>query len=253
MNRDFVDWFPRAENGVRLFEGEWSSALPGMTTGGGVPLFEDGRIVWFEEQLGSFSNQRVLELGPLEGGHSFMMAQRGADVLAIEANVRAYLRCLVTKELMGIARVRFLLGDFGRYLAASPPRFDFVLASGVLYHMTDPVELLRLIAKTSGSIGLWTHYYDRDVIQARDELRQKFDPEPRLATSGSRRVRLYGQRYLQALEWKGFCGGLLPSSVWLPREDILGLLDDFGFDCHVGADEPGHQNGPAFCVFARRR
>ena len=43
----------------------------------------------------------------------------------------------------------FLLGDFVKHLETHPDeRYDMVLASGVLYHSTDPVHLLELIART---------------------------------------------------------------------------------------------------------
>jgi SAM-dependent methyltransferase len=87
----------------------------------------------------------VLELGPLEGGHSFMFERLGArEVIAIEANPRAYLKCLIIKELLDLRRVRFLCGDFLEYLRADGTDFDLVFASGVLYHM-------RNLARTSAT------------------------------------------------------------------------------------------------------
>ena len=49
-------------------------------------------------------------------------AARRASITAIEANRRAYLKCLVMKETLGLTRTRFLLGDFVEYLRASPGR-----------------------------------------------------------------------------------------------------------------------------------
>lgn len=252
LNENFVDWVPRAENALRVFEGEWSSILPGWKTGGFAQLFDDARIHWFEECVGSFAGKRVLELGPLEGGHTLMLTQRGAEVLAIEANVRAYLRCLVVQQLMGMTRAKFMVGDFRKYLELTPQTFDFILASGVLYHMIDPVALLQSLTTAGNSIGLWTHYFDQDVISARDDLRQKFDFEPRTTRAGKRHIQLFEQNYKNALDWKGFCGGTAQQSVWMRREDIINVIEDAGFTCSVNFDEPHHPNGPSFCVFARR-
>ena len=59
-----------------------------------------------------------LELGPLEAGHSYILDRAGAlEVLAIEANRRAFLKCLVVKEMIGLPSVRFVLGDFNEFLA----------------------------------------------------------------------------------------------------------------------------------------
>ena len=249
----FVDWFPTPDNAARAFDTEWSSAVPGLAGTGQANLFEDGRVVWFEKQLGGFAEKRVLELGPLEGGHTYMMTQRGATVTAIESNMRSWMRCLIVKDTLRMTGATFLLGDFLPYLAAAPPPVDFVLASGVLYHMTEPVEFLRALCAASEAIGLWTHYYDAAVVLDRHGP-GKFDATPRkLTTSHGRTVELYEQRYLQALDWAGFCGGSAPTSSWLRREDILGIIEDEGFIYETFMDQLDHQNGPSFCVFARRR
>lgn len=252
INSYFVDWFPRADNAFRIFDGEWSSKLPGFDLGGQATLFEDGRIIWFEEKLGSFAGKRVLELGPLEGAHTMMLTTRGADVLAIEANQRAFLRCLTVKEVFGLSRARFLLGDFLKYLSSNPPRFDFVLASGVLYHMLDPVGFLQSLAAAADTIGLWTHYFDPAAFTQRGQVPANFVLEPRRINTGTREIELYDQKYLDALKWSGFCGGIRSGSVWMTREGILGILEDAGFIVETGVEHRDHPNGPAFCVFARR-
>jgi hypothetical protein len=60
-------------------KGAWSSAVPGLPTTGNIPLFEDGRITLFEERLGGFARKQVLELGPLEGGHTYSVS--GATII----------------------------------------------------------------------------------------------------------------------------------------------------------------------------
>ena len=137
--------YPTSQEALNIFQGEWSSLFPAEMNlqAGTVPLFEDDRIQMGLRELGGVAGQTVLELGPLEGGHSYQLEKAGAkSVLAIEANTRAYLKCLIAKELLGMQRVRFLCGDFMEYLRQSPPRFDFVLCSGVLYHTPDPFRLL---------------------------------------------------------------------------------------------------------------
>ena len=182
-----------------------------------------------------------------------MMTQRGAEVIAIEGNLRAWLRCLVVKQAVPISGATFLLGDFTKYLETNRTRFDFILASGVLYHMVDPIGLLERLAAASDALGLWTHYFDPNILELREDLRSKFDFKPRIAeTSHGRTVHFYDYSYLKAQESKGFCGGSGAGSIWMLREDILGVLEDEGFTCETGPEYLDHPNGPSFCVFARR-
>ena len=145
--------FPSRQTAVDVFRGEWVSQLPGLE-GGEIPLFADDRIAWLTDRV-AVTGKTVLELGPLEGGHSYMLHQGGAGrVLAVEANRRAFLKCLIVKETFGLDRVEFLCGDLLEYLRQSTERFDLCLASGVLYHMRDPIEMLRLAARACDQLFL---------------------------------------------------------------------------------------------------
>jgi SAM-dependent methyltransferase len=247
----YVSSPPSHEAAFRIYDGTWASYVPGYGLGG-TPLFDDGRIRWFEQQCGGFKGKRVLELGPLEGGHTYMLSQAGAaSITAIESNTIAFLKCLLVKNALKFD-ADFLLGDFRQYLDTCTVTYDLLLASGVLYHMTEPVKLLQDMAKVSRAIGIWTHYYDADVILKRDDLRRKFDSEPLVQHVGAREILAYKQRYLDALNSQGFCGGSAPISYWLSKDSILGVLSDLGFQVVVGQDAKDHQNGPAMTLFASR-
>jgi len=254
---EYVTSRPSGQNVVDLFQGEWSSRLPGQLNVTASPssaaLFEDARIHWAEAELGPFANLRVLELGPLEGGHSFMLQEKSASrIVAIEANKRAFMKCLCVKELLGLDRVKFLLGDFVPYLENNTEPFDLVIASGVLYHMSDPVKLLQLIANTADRVFLWSHYYDPDILQGHAELAHKFAPGTTLDHEGFR-YEAAVQSYKSALKWAGFCGGRESTSRWLTRDSILRALRHFGYQkISIGFDQPDHVNGPAFAVCARK-
>lgn len=252
----YITSAPSPENLVNLFKGEWSSRLPepyASLQAGAIGLFDDGRISWAAEQLGGFNGKTVLELGPLEAGHTYMLERLGAaEIVAIEANTRAYLKCLIVKELLALKRARFLCGDFVEYLRGEDRCFEAAIASGVLYHMRNPVELLALLAAKCDRLFLWTHYYDAQVIHRQPHLAVKFPGETAAEQHGFRHT-LYRYEYQASLEWKGFCGGSAEFSNWLSREDILSCLRHFGFtDLRIGFDDPNHPNGPAFAVAAIR-
>lgn len=246
---------PGPQNALDILEGEWVSKMPeewADLQAGSMPLFADERISWFIEELGGVEDLSVLELGPLEAGHTYMLAQAGvASVLGIEANPRAYLKCLIIKEIMQLKQARFLCGDFVKYLQTAEDAFDFCLACGVLYHMVNPVELIALLARVTKRICLWTHYYDEDVISQKRYLSRQF-PRTDDFTAGGFRHRRYHRVYQKGyFSWASFHGGGTPYSCWLSREDLLNCLKYFGFtNIVIGSDDRDHQNGPNIALIA---
>jgi 2-polyprenyl-3-methyl-5-hydroxy-6-metoxy-1,4-benzoquinol methylase len=248
----YVNEAPSHQAAFRVFEGEWSSNVPGYGCGTAA-VFDDNRIKFFAEQCGGFQGKRVLELGPLEGGHTSMIANAGAaNITAIESNTRAFLKCLIVQNALKF-KANFMLGDFGRYLQQCDEKFDVLIASGVLYHMSEPVRLLENAAKVTNRIGLWTHYYDPEIINDREDLRRRFESSPRIENVGQHQIELYQQSYLDALQLKGFCGGSAPTSYWLTRDSLLAVLEELGFNCVIHEDSKTHPNGPSMTLFAARR
>ena len=253
------DWYardaPSPQQTVDIFKGEWASLFPppfDEVRAGGIPLWEDTRVSWCEPLVGGFAGKRVLELGPLEGSHTYMLESGGAVVTAVEANTRAYLKCLIFKEIVGLKRARFLCGDFVEYLRGTPEQFDVCFASGVLYHMREPAELIALVAKVADKAFFWTHYYDDRLLAEMPQLRFR-RTSPTDANYGGFRHRLYRQDYPTAAADSGFCGGPEAYSQWMTRADILACCEHFGFSQVVtGVEQPDHQNGPAFAFVASR-
>jgi hypothetical protein len=251
----YASWAPSAQATVDIFKDQWSSALPhelGVETGT-AGLFEDPRIRWVLEQLGSVEGASALELGPLEGGHTFMLCRAGAHVDAVEANSRAFLKCLIAKELLSITGARFLYGDFVEFLKAhTTTRWDFVLASGVLYHTLDPFELLTLVAGVTDRVAIWTHYFDEAILMNSAMARQFAAPAAPIRVEDNEYI-LHKREYAEALEWSGFCGGPAMSANWIERAHLMHCLEQLGFSrIDVAFDEPHHQNGPSLLLFAQR-
>ncbi len=252
----YVSTGPGVQNAIDLFKGEWPSKLPGklgIVGDGPATLFEDDRVKWVVDTLGGIKGQKVLELGPLEGGHTYMLEQAGASsIVAVEANTRAYLKCLIVKELLEMKRASFLCGDFMEYLRHSRTKYDLCFASGVLYHMQNPVELLALAAKSSDRLFLWTHYYDAGVLD-NPVIAHKFPSSQPGEYEGFKHT-LYRYEYEAALNWTGFCGGSAPFSHWLSKDDILNCLRNFGLtEITIGQDSlTAHPHGPQFTLVATR-
>ncbi|HEX5501638.1 MAG TPA: class I SAM-dependent methyltransferase [Thermomicrobiales bacterium] len=252
----YVRAAPSPQHVLDIFAGEWASRLPApldTLRAGTVPLFEDARITWGAEQFGGFAGKTVLELGPLEGAHTAMLARLGAaSITAIEANTRAYLKCLIVKELLDLQGAHFLCGDFVEYLRTNRQRFDVAVANGVLYHMPNPVEVLALLARATDRLLLWTVYYDEEILARSPHIARRFAGSAPAEHDGFRYTR-HRYEYREALIVEGFCGGAHPFSHWLSRDDILGALRHFGLsDIAINFDHPDHPSGPAFALVAQR-
>src|SRR5262249_34849507 len=118
---------PSKQNAVDIFEGKWATdlAMLGVESGGPADhLNTDRRPLVAAQLLGKhnrFDEFRILELGPLEGAHTYQLEQLGAaEIVAIEANKEAFLKCLIVKDLAQLQRANFLLGDFVSYLESGP-------------------------------------------------------------------------------------------------------------------------------------
>jgi 2-polyprenyl-3-methyl-5-hydroxy-6-metoxy-1,4-benzoquinol methylase len=247
---------PTDQSAVDIFKGEWASHLPpplDHLVSGEALLFQDHRVAWAVERMGGVTGKRVLELGPLEGGHSYMLDRAGArEVMAIEGNSRAFLKCLIAKELLGMPSVRFRHGDFTAYLKDAHDRFDLVFASGVLYHVINPVEVIAGIAALADTAFIWTHYYDEAVLGSRAKTAHRVVAGTPAEYLGYRHM-LHRHEYLTVLSQKSFCGGSRSYSNWMTRDGLFGALRRFGLNTlEVYGEDLEHPNGPALSVLARR-
>jgi hypothetical protein len=256
----YIGTKPSAQNALDIFANEWSSKFPdfpedaafgkAIAAPGIADLFEDARMNWVLSQIGGCHDFSILELGPLEGGHTYMLDRAGAkSILAIESNTRAFLKCLIAKEVLNIKAASFVLGDFCEYLKdCDGAKYDLVIASGVLYHMKNPVRLIADISKLTDKAFFWTHYYDSAVLSEKEDFRTRFGRSERLSEEGFN-CKAYKQKYQTALGWKGFCGGGNEYSRWLKREDIINCCKHFGFNSiAIEFDHPHHPHGPAFAL-----
>lgn len=253
----YMDSAPSAQNAVDIFKGEWSSLLPQLNEpikSGQAQLFNDPRLAWAVQKIDGLELKTVLELGPLEGGHTFMLEKAGAaKIVSVEANVRAFLKCLISKEIYGLQKAKIECGDFVEYLKSTDQHFDVGIACGVLYHMLNPIELIGLLADRVQKMFVWTHYYDEVIMQDKPLLKRRFTKSA-LCKFRNVEYRGYRQDYNEALKWLGFCGGPASTSVWLTRNDILDCVEKFGFLIDgISFEEPNHVNGPCFAFVAQRR
>jgi len=128
----------------------------------GVDPFDDVRTDLVVDACGgSLDGRTVVDLGCLEGGFTLALAERGAEhVLGIEARSLSVERCELARTLRGTERVEFVVADIKDELQRRDP-FDVVFAAGILYHVGDPAEMLRIIRASCGEVVLIdTHVAD---------------------------------------------------------------------------------------------
>jgi len=232
----------------------WKTSFPpnyGLKAGS-LATYNDPRIFWAIERFGSLEGRHVLELGPLDGGHTSMLEAAGARVDAIEANRLAFMRCLITKEILGLTRSKFWLGDFVKALENWQQRYDLIVASGVLYHLDDPLRFLELAAKRTDALYLWTHVLTTEPMPLWD-LRRMFQRKVENYRFHGIDVRAYRRTYGHAADDVTFCGGINDAHCWLHRDDLLKALEVLGFqDIRIAHEQPDHAHGPALSIFARK-
>lgn len=246
----FHDLIPSPQAAIDIFKGRWASSFPELdppVVAGGSPLFTiDHRPrqagAAFGGETARLDGFKVVELGPLEGGHTYQLEGLGADVIAIEGNAEAYLKCLIVKEILGM-NSKFLLGDFIKYLEAVEQPFDLVFASGVLYHMVQPLRLIELICKASDRAFLWTHYYDPERCS---------DFQGAVIEHGGLSIEHFRKGYGDQTHGQ-FWGGLADAACWLPRDEILRAFQAFGHSqVEVLETNLDHPAGPCFTIVTSR-
>ncbi|OCP35056.1 class I SAM-dependent methyltransferase [Ensifer sp. LC163] len=246
---------PAAQNAIDALPG-WNSAFPeefGLHAGRHY-LYADDRIAWAIEQYGAIENCRILEVGPLEGMHTYMLnGHRPARIDAIEANRLCFLRCLVAGHILNIDRANFMLGDIQEWLRDTDISYDLAIASGVLYHMSDPGEFLQLLSKCSNTLFLWTHFFHDEAMPPTDVRRRPFSGRVEIRNVGGKEVRYHERSYQDANSNASFCGGMKDRHFWMQRDDILELLGSLGYSSiEIHREELDHAGGPCFSLFARK-
>ncbi len=236
MKSPYARKAPSPQQTVDLFAGKWASKLPepfaGVESGANL-LFQDPKVAWAKAKLAelgvTLKGSSIVELGPLEGAHTYLLAKEGAaSVTAVEAHGEAYLKCLVVKELLGIERVNFLFGDAVEFLKGIHHTYDIGFAAGFLYHMENPVELIELLCRRCRAVYLWTVFRDEDFSARNPGVLAGSGPVTTREYMGFPHT-LYRHTYGEGLDYGKFWGGPADHSNWMGRDDILGAFRHFGF------------------------
>src|SRR5262249_26794973 len=130
----------------------------GETYGGSFDYSVDPRLAQFAQHV--HPRARVLELGALEGGHTFMLATTPGvrEIIAIEGRAENIEKAEFIRRVKGIENVRFIQADIRTLDLSRFANIDAIFCSGVLYHLPEPWRLISQCPKIAPEIFIWTHY-----------------------------------------------------------------------------------------------
>ena len=210
--------------------GPWQTRfwVDGVAYGGQYDPSDDPRIRWFDEIAGPLAGKRVLEFGPLEGGHSLQLAKRGASVTSIEGREANYRRCLFIRDLFQLRNVEFIRGDLRTVDFKALGPFDFIFNVGVLYHLDEPWKVLTALRGVAPRMFISTHCAPRKLNTVVD--------------AGG--CRLEGSWHVEG-PLEEALSGLQPRSFWPTRRHLEKMLTHTGWPSIRWMDyNPTHVNGP---------
>ena len=244
---------PSHQNAVDIFAGSWSSRFPPSSglVGGLASHFDDVRVTWAASILEGIGGLSILELGPFEAYNTYQFQAFGAaTVVSVESSRVNFLKCLIVKNTFGL-NATFLHGNFQDYLASTRNRFDVCWASGVLYHMVDPIALMQGLRRVADTAFIWTQYYDADVLVDGANARFFDASRDKIVDFAGRSICLHHRNYDESAS-SLFAGGDASFSYWMERGDIMFVLQTLGYlRIDMGIDNPQHPPGPAMFFLAR--
>ena len=225
MTNDLVSEFARLAPWVFQFR------IDGADYGGSISAIGDPRV----DQFFRFAPkaETILELGSLEGAHTFILAQRPgvSSVLALEGRELNLRKARFVQELLHVTNAKFEQANLESSDLAAFGKFDAVFCSGLMYHLPEPWRLISQLPALAPKLFIWTHYAaDADAEIVFGDLRGKIHGEGGAADPLS---------------------GMSATATWLTLESLITALTKSGYgSVQVIDDNPTHANGPAVTLGA---
>ncbi len=182
-----------------------------------------------------YTNCRAVDLGCLEGGFALSLAQRGMNVLGIEARRANIKKSQLLKDHFALDNLDFQLGDVKDFTRERFGVFDVTLALGILYHLDRPIEWLGQAADaTRGLLIVDSHFApaDQTSLEQIDPRLTQLGPLKTVEAGGEnyqgRWFFEYDERHDRENQlWASYSNS---SSFWLTKESLLKALSRTGFD-----------------------
>lgn len=111
------------------------------------------------ESITEIAGMRFIDVGAADGYEARAVAHRGASLaLAVEGKDSLFAQAAEAAKISGLKNHSVMQGDIRRIDEYHLEEFDCALCFGVLYHMSNPFNLLKRLARvTNGLLLLETH------------------------------------------------------------------------------------------------
>ena len=237
----FSSQIPTVENSYSIYSDAWKFEFDRLSAAEIASVAKnDPRPLWCAEVYPEFQTFRVLELGPADGYNTMELERLGArSITAIEGNIDAFFRCLILKNNFGL-RAQFLLGDFTRIFESYSLGADLLYASGVLYHLKNPVEFIHMCSQRYNNLFLWTHFYDvESVLKIENETNCFANNENTVHQFQGEQFTYFKRVYNpDHVMHPGYIGGLNAFANWISRDDLFKVLEMCGYDVLRIVEDP---------------
>ena len=206
--------------------------IDGEDYGGAISAVGDERVERFLRYAPEA--QTILELGSLEGAHTFILAERPGvrRVLALEGRERNLRKARFVQGLLKMHKVEFAQANLENADLARFGKFDAVFCCGLLYHLPEPWKLIEQLPAVAPILFIWTQYArEEEAMDIGGGLRGKIHEEGGVDEPLS---------------------GMSPSAIWLTLGSLGSVLRASGYKgIDIIHDDPEHANGPAVTIGAR--
>lgn len=116
------------------------------------------------EKVGDASHLRALDFASHEGYFSFELARHFGDVHGIEVRPDSLAAAIAMQKVLQVSNVTFESGDLTQMREEQIAPADFVLLYGLIYHLENPIHILRLASQlTRKHILVETQVFPYDI------------------------------------------------------------------------------------------
>jgi tRNA (mo5U34)-methyltransferase len=136
--------------------------IPGVVTPGDWGLTNSATQL--DEVYGvpkDLTGMRALDIGALDGVHSFELERRGANVTAIDIQSPDVTGFSIAKKIIG-SKVQYIQGSVYELTTLLENKYDIVLFLGVWYHLKNPVRAFEEVAAILKNTG--TMYAEGEAL-----------------------------------------------------------------------------------------